>query len=181
MIYSTRIAYGLLSAFVFAALLATNLIANADQWVDFSDMLDLFEVDFTQMPTKSPKTISADETKTLVRSTDYQDFNQTGAYVVNVQIAQPNTTIHLEETVDGLKQFYSCKTSWTEKPVTTPGADKGIEADGTDCGSDNFRLAVRFFQKGQWIYQVLAVSKKDTDNKIPQHFLNSFKILDARK
>ena len=120
--------------------------------------------------------LSAEAKKTTVRSTNYVQGNATTAYILSATLFTdvPDLDVVAKRGFGVL----NCKTTISDTPLSISGG-RGREFRGTDC-NEGVRAETRYFAKGKWVYQALALYKKDGgDEKAARYFVQSFKTIAA--
>lgn len=155
-------------------LLASAADAHAQSWKKHRYVADGFEVEFSGDVQIKRTELSAEAKKTIVRSTNYVQGNATTAYVFSATLYTdvPDLDVVAKRGFGVLK----CKTTISDNPLSIPGG-RGREFRGADC-NEGVRAETRYFLTGKWLYQALALYKKDGgDEKAARYFVQSFKSI----
>ena len=147
---------------------------RAQSWKKHQYAADGFEVEFSGDVQIKQTELSADAKKTTVRSTNYVQGNATTAYILSATLFTdaPDLDVVAKRGFGVL----NCKTTISDTPLSISGG-RGREFRGTDC-NEGVRAETRYFAKGKWVYQALALYKKDGgDEKAARYFVQSFKAI----
>ncbi len=159
-----------------AWLLVGHAGAQAQTWKTHRYAADGFEVKFSGDVKVVATQIDAETQKKVVRSTDYQQDGGAYAFIVGASLLA--VAVNFE---NGTKQSYDalkCKTK-TRDVALAFARGRAREIHGTDCHDGTYRAETRYFTRGQWFYQVIALFKKDSGHDAPARtFVESFKALD---
>jgi hypothetical protein len=160
---------------VLLALCAGRQAADAEDWTTHRYPADRFEVEFSGPVQVMPTKLSAAKKKLTVRSTDYLQDSDVFAFIVNATLTR--YSVEFDEGADASYQALKCKTTVFDRPLPIDGG-QGREIRGEDCAND-LHIEGHYFTTGKWFFQVLFVGSKGyTDEAAPQHFFQSFKIID---
>jgi len=159
-----------------ACLLVTHTGAHAQTWKKHRYATDGFEVTFSGDVKVTPTQIDAETKKRVVRATDYQQDGGDVVYIVGASL------VVVEVKFDnGVKQSFAalkCKTT-TRDTALALCAGRGREVHGTECHDGNFRVEARYYTRGKWFYQVIALFKKGGGHERgARTFVESFKVID---
>jgi hypothetical protein len=156
-------------------LLAGQGAAHAQIWKKYTYTTDGFEVEFSGNVKIVPTQATADVQKKIVRSTDYQQDSGSYVYIVGASLLLADVNFE-----NGSKQSFAalkCKTTTRDTALALAGG-RGREVQGTDCHDGNHRVEARYFTKGKWFYQVIALFKKDGGyDQGARRFVTSFKVI----
>ena len=158
----------------FISLLGLTLSANAADWKQQKYTADGFQVEFSGATSVSDTDISTETKKLVVRSTNYLQDGGTYAYIASATLYKNGADI-----AKGSEASFAtgkCKTK-TQAEIAIAGA-KGRGYVGSDCDQGR-RWEARYFVKGRWFYQALAIFAADGDTESARHFLDSFKLLET--
>jgi hypothetical protein len=145
---------------------------HAAEWTQHRYQADGFQVEFSGQISVKETEMSPETRKVVSRSAQYLQDGGPYAYIVTVGLF--TNTPNFEGGVKSGNASGECK-KLEEKSVSIPGADKGREFVGTGCKSG--RWLNRYFLKGKWFYQILAIWPEDGDAESARHFVESFKLL----
>jgi hypothetical protein len=162
--------YLLLSCLVL--FLACAADARAQTWKKHQYAADGFEVEFSGDVQIKRTELSAEAKKTTVRSTNYVQGNATTAYILSATLFTdvPDLDVVAKRGFGVL----NCKTTISDTPLSFSGG-RGREFRGADC-NEGVRAETRYFAVGKWVYQALALYRKDGgDEKAARYFVQSFK------
>jgi hypothetical protein len=162
----------LLSCVIF--FLASAADVQSQSWKKHRYAADGFEVEFSGDVKIAPAELSAEAKKTIVRSTQYIQGNAAVAYILSATLYAnaPDLDVVAKRGFGAL----NCKTTIGDNPLSLSGG-RGREFRGADC-NEGARAETRYFQTGKWLYQVLALYKKDGgDEKAARYFVQSFKTI----
>jgi hypothetical protein len=154
--------------------LACAADVRAQSWKKHQYAADGFEVEFSGDVQIKQTELSAEAKKTTVRSTNYVQGNATTAYILSATLFTdvPDLDVVAKRGFGVL----NCKTTISDTPLSLSGG-RGREFRGTDC-NEGVRAETRYFAKGKWVYQALALYKKDGgDEKAARYFVQSFKAI----
>jgi hypothetical protein len=155
--------------------LAGHGAAQAQTWKKHTYATDGFEVEFSGDVRVMPTNLNEDTLKKIVRSTDYQQDGGEFVFVVGASLLLVDVNFE-----NGIKQSFAalkCKTTNSDAAVAFAGG-RGREVLGTDCFDGNYRAETRYFTKGKWFYQVIALFKKDAGiDQSARRFVESFKVI----
>lgn len=121
-----------------------------------------------------PSDLSAEAKKTIERATNYIQGNESTAYIISATLFKdtPDLDVVAKRGFGVLK----CKSTIGDNPLSIVGG-RGRELRGSDCDK-GVNAETRYFSKGKWVYQALALYKKDGgDEKAARHFVQSFKLI----
>jgi hypothetical protein len=161
----------LLFFFLFAAS-ATDVFAQT--WKKHRYVTDGFEVEFSGDVLVKPSDLSAEAKKTIVRAANYIQGNESTAYIISATLFKdtPDLDVVAKRGFGVLK----CKTTIGDNPLSIAGG-RGRELRGSDCDK-GVNAETRYFSREKWVYQALALYKKDGgDEKAARHFVQSFKLI----
>ena len=150
--------------------------AHAQTWKTHRYAADGFEVKFSGEVKVVPTQIDTDTKTRVVRSTDYQQDGGTYAFIVGASLLVVDVNFE-----NGAKQSFAalkCKTTTRDVALAFAGG-RGREVHGTDCTDGSFRAHVRYFTRGKWFYQIIALFKTDGGHDAAARtFVESFKAID---
>jgi hypothetical protein len=145
---------------------------HAEEWKQHRYQADGFQVEFSGQISVTETKMSPETQKVVSRSTQYLQDGGSYAYIVTSGLY--TKTPNFEGGVKSGNASGACE-KLEGKPVSIPGADQGREFVGTGCKSG--RWLNRYFLKGKWFYQILAIWPEDGDAESARHFVESFKLL----
>jgi hypothetical protein len=145
---------------------------RAQSWKKHRYVADGFEVEFSGDVAIQPADLSAEARKTIVRSTNYVQGNQSVAYILSATLytEAPDLDAVAKRGFGAL----NCRTTISDTALSISGG-RGREFRGADC-NEGARAESRYFLTGKWLYQALALYKKEGgDEKAARYFVQSFK------
>ena len=162
--------------FGFISLLSLTLSAYAADWKQQKYTADGFQVEFSGATSVTDTEISAETKKLVVRSTNYLQDGGAFAYIASATLYKNGANI-----VKGSEASFAtgkCNTKTQTDIAASVAGAKGLSFVGSDCDQGR-RWEARYFVKGKWFYQALAIFAADGDTASARHFLDSFKLLDT--
>lgn len=165
-----RAHYRLLLLAVAFAFAAESAVA---EWKTFRREADGFEASFSGEVKIAETQVTEDTKKRIVRSTDYmQDGGDDFVYIIGASLLKND--VNFDNGVKASYEALKCKTTKTDAAMTFSGG-RAHRKSGERCFDDTMRVEARYYTKGKWFYQVIAIFKPagSTD---ADRFINSFKV-----
>jgi hypothetical protein len=161
-----------------AALIADAAAAQA-QWRKHTYEQDGFELELPGTPTVAPVPLSGEVRQRFLRATNYVLVGAATQYVVVATLMKetPNFQSGIDRSIAGLR----CKATSSNRALASPhGPARQIFASG--CIDGAHLAFVRYYQRDNWFYAILAVVKNPRANGADDalRFLNSFKLIGPR-
>lgn len=162
-----------------AGLVLAGSFASAQQWRKHTYAADGFAVDFFGEVKIDPTEVAPGSKDRIVRSTNYLQDEGSAAYIVGATLAR--YSVEFDKGVTASFNALQCKTKTSDTPLNFPSG-KAREITGTDCtGDGSLAVEARYFQVGNWFYQVMAIIGKGQDKEQARRFVTSFSSIEGAK
>lgn len=174
----------MLSRPLFSMAFAAGLVlvagfASAQQWRKHTYAADGFAVDFFGEVKIEPTAVEPGSKERIIRSTNYLQDEGSAAYIVGATLAR--YSVDFDKGVTASFNALQCKTKTGDTPLNFPSG-KAREITGTDCTADgSLAVEARYFQVGNWFYQVMAIMGKGQDKEQARRFVTSFSSIAGAK
>jgi hypothetical protein len=158
---------------VLLGLVAGSVDVGAQTWRKHVYRGDGFETEFSGDISIRPSQISEAAKARIVRSTKYIQEGPNYRYTVVATLTRKG--VDFEKGVGASFTFLKCQTVVGETALTVPKG-KGLEKRGAAC-AEAAQVETRYYEKGNWFYQVIAEYKVADGEKAARRFVESFKII----
>jgi hypothetical protein len=158
---------------------AAPAAAQNTQWTKHVYEDDGFRVEFSGEVKATPPQASPETLQRIVRATQYMQDSGDTVYAVGANLNKQG--LAFDKVSRASFGTFRCKSTISETPAgVIAGQGRARELRGTDCLDGDYRVEARYFSKGLWFYQVLALFKKDGgDEEAARYFLQSFELIEA--
>lgn len=153
--------------------------AQGPPWKKEAYPEDGFQVEFSGAIKVTPTKVSAETQQKIVRANQYMQDDGDTVYAVGANLNK--ASLAFDKGVRASFGTFKCKSTVSDTPVVvTGGRGQARELRGTDCLDGAFRVEARYFSRGLWFYQVMALFKMDGgDETAARHFLQSFALIEV--
>jgi len=154
-------------------LAASSIDAFAQSWRKHVYKTEGFETEFSGDIILRPSEINDDAKTRIVRSTKYIQEGPNFRYMVVATLTKSG--VNFDKGVEASFGSYKCEKVLGETPLTVPRG-KGREMRGAGC-ADSVQLEARYYEAGNWFYQVLAEYKVAGGEQAARRFVEAFKLV----
>lgn len=158
---------------VLLGVVAGSIDVRAQTWRKHVYRGDGFETEFSGDITIRPSQISEDAKARIVRSTRYVQEGPNFRYMVVATLTKKG--VNFDKGVEAGFGSFKCQTLVANTALTVP-IGQGREMRGATC-TDALQVEARYYEKGNWFYQVIAESKVADGEKAARRFVESFKLV----
>jgi hypothetical protein len=158
---------------ILLGLVAGSVDLGAQTWRRHVYRGDGFETEFSGDISIRPSQISEQAKARIVRSTKYVEEGPNYRYTVVATLTKKG--VDFAKGVEAGFTFFKCQTVLGETALTVPKG-QGREKRGGGC-AEAHQVEARYFEKGNWFYQVIAEYKVADGEKAARRFVESFKII----
>jgi len=158
---------------VLFGLVAGSVEVAAQSWRKHVYRADGFETEFSGDISIRPSQISESAKARIVRSTKYIQEGPNYKYTVVATLTKKG--VEFDKGLEAAFNFFKCQTVQGQTALTVPKG-QGREMRGADC-AEALQVEARYYEKGNWFYQVIAEYKVADGEKAARHFVESFKII----
>jgi hypothetical protein len=152
---------------------ASRIDAVAQTWRKHVYRSEGFETEFSGDITVRPSVISEEAKARIVRSTRYIQEGPNFKYMVVATLTKSG--VNFDKGVEAGFGSYKCQTVVGQTPLVAPKG-QGREMRGAGC-ADGLQVEARYYETGNWFYQVLAEYKVAGGEQAARRFVESFKLL----
>ena len=157
-----------------AALTFVSLQASAAEWRRQTISQDGFSVEFSGPMATAPVKLAAETQAAVVRSTMYSQSSSDYAFTVGATLLRGS--FNFPAGVSGTVGTFKCARTDADTSATLPDGTLTRTVHASQCDGD-VQIICRFFQRGQWFYQLIATTRSGTDQADSEHFVTSFRLL----
>jgi hypothetical protein len=158
---------------VLLGLVAGSIDVGAQTWRKHVYRGDGFETEFSGDIMIRPSQISEEAKARIVRSTRYVQEGPNFKYMVVATLTKKG--VNFDKGAEAGFGSFKCQTLVAKTDLTVPKG-QGREMRGGSC-ADALQVEVRYYEKGNWFYQVIAESKVAGGEQAARRFVESFKII----
>jgi hypothetical protein len=146
---------------------------HAETWRKHVYRSEGFEAEFSGDITIRPTQISEETKARVVRSTKYVQEGPNLKYTVVATLTKSG--VNFDKGVEAGFNFFRCQTLLSKTALAVPKG-QGREMRGGGC-ADAFQVEARYYEKGNWFYQVYAEYKVAGEERAARRFVASFKLV----
>jgi hypothetical protein len=152
---------------------ASGIDASAQTWRKHVYKSEGFETEFSGDIMVRPSVISEEAKARIVRSTKYIQEGANFKYTVVATLTKSG--VNFDKGVEAGFGSFKCQTVVGQTPLSVPKG-QGREMRGAGC-ADALQVEARYYETGNWFYQVLAEYKVAGGEQAARRFVESFKII----
>lgn len=158
---------------VLLGLVASSVDVRAQTWRKHVYRADGFETEYSGDISIRPTQISEGAKARIVRSTKYIQEGPNYKYTVVATLTKKG--VDFDKGVEAGFTFFKCQTVLGQTALTV-SKGQGREMRGASC-AEALQVEARYYEKGNWFYQVFAEYKVADGEKAARRFVESFKII----
>jgi hypothetical protein len=151
---------------------AMSIDASAQTWRKHVYKSEGFETEFSGDITVRPSVIDEGAKARIVRSAKYVQEGPNFKYTVVATLTKSG--VNFDKGVEASFGSYKCQTVVGQSPLSVPKG-QGREMRGAGC-ADGLQVEARYYETGNWFYQVLAEYKVAGGEQAARRFVESFKL-----
>jgi hypothetical protein len=158
---------------VLLGLVAGSIDVRAQTWRKHVYRGDGFETEFSGDIMIRPSQISEDAKARIVRSSRYVQEGPNFKYMVVATLTRKG--VNFDKGVEAGFGSFKCQTLVAKTALIVPKG-QGREMRGAGC-ANALQVEARYYETGNWFYQVIAEYKVADGEKAARRFVESFKII----
>lgn len=151
---------------------AGSIDAGAQTWRKHVYKSEGFEAEFSGDITVRPSVINEEAKARIVRSSRYIQEGPNFKYMVVATLTKSG--VNFDKGVEAGFGSYKCQTVVGQSPLSVPKG-QGREMRGAGC-ADGLQVEARYYETGNWFYQVIAEYKVAAGEQAARRFVESFKL-----
>jgi hypothetical protein len=152
---------------------AISIDASAQTWRKHVYKSEGFETEFSGDIMVRPSVIAEEAKARIVRSTKYIQEGPNFKYTVVATLTKSG--VNFDKGVEAGFDSFKCQTVVGQSPLSVPKG-QGREMRGAGC-ADGLQVEARYYEAGNWFYQVLAEYKVAGGEPAARRFVESFKLI----
>jgi hypothetical protein len=152
---------------------AISIDARAQTWRKHVYKSEGFETEFSGDIMVRPSVIGEEAKARIVRSTNYIQEGPNFKFMIAATLTKKG--VDFDKGVEAGFGSYKCETLVAKTTLSVPKG-QGREMRGAGC-ADSFQVEARYYEAGNWFYQVIAQYKVAQGEQAARRFVESFKLI----